>query len=76
MGDTGSNTLGIILGLFMATSKYLLFKIMLLLFLIVVQLYAEFSSITRLIENSNLLNYLDMLGRDKNASNKNKKGNC
>lgn len=65
MGDTGSNVLGIILGLSVISSCPLSFRLAWLIFLCIVQLYAGKKSINKLIESSRILKYLDMLGRCK-----------
>ncbi|MGB9779425.1 UDP-N-acetylmuramyl pentapeptide phosphotransferase [Caldanaerobacter sp.] len=63
MGDTGSNVLGMALGI----SSILLFdfygKLAILLLLIMFHLFTERYSLTALIEKNKFLNYLDMLGR-------------
>ncbi|ACV62874.1 hypothetical protein Dtox_2045 [Desulfofarcimen acetoxidans DSM 771] len=64
MGDSGSNALGITLGL---TAVWLLswqLKIYLLTGLIVLHLLTEKYSLTKIIEKNIVLNYLDRLGRN------------
>ena len=63
MGDTGSNTLGFTLGFFTSIYFNAPYKIIIFILLIVVHLYAEKSSITKLIENNRILNFIDQLGR-------------
>ena len=63
MGDSGSNVLGITLGI---TAVWLLsfkLKIILLVGLIGFHLLTEKYSLTKIIEKNKLLNYLDRLGR-------------
>lgn len=63
MGDTGSNVLGMSLGI----SSILIFdlygKLIILALLILLHIFAEKYSLTALIEKNKVLNYLDMLGR-------------
>lgn len=74
MGDTGSNVLGIVLGVISASSKGTSFRLVLLAFLLCIQVYAERKSINSLIEKNPVLNYIDMMGRHGNFHDKNKKG--
>ncbi len=63
MGDTGSNMLGMALGY---TAVFVLagpVKIGLLIFLVGFHLLTEKYSLTRIIENNRVLNYLDLIGR-------------
>lgn len=64
MGDTGSNVLGISIGIFIVTSHSLGVQVFWLLLLIVIHLVAEKFSITKLIEKNFILNYIDKLGRN------------
>lgn len=75
MGDAGSNLLGIILGLSIISSRAISFRLVSLIFLCIVQLYAEKKSINSLLESNSILKYLDMLGRCKEFD-KNKKRHC
>jgi UDP-N-acetylmuramyl pentapeptide phosphotransferase/UDP-N-acetylglucosamine-1-phosphate transferase len=63
MGDTGSNVLGMSLGI----SSILIFdlydKLIILALLILLHIFTEKYSLTALIEKNKVLNYLDMLGR-------------
>lgn len=63
MGDTGSNVLGMSLGI----SSILIFdlygRLIILALLISLHLFTEKYSLTALIEKNRVLNYLDMLGR-------------
>jgi UDP-N-acetylmuramyl pentapeptide phosphotransferase/UDP-N-acetylglucosamine-1-phosphate transferase len=63
MGDVGSNTLGAMAGLALALSLGLAGKIVLLLILVGVHIYAEVGSLSALIERLPLLRRLDRLGR-------------
>ena len=65
MGDTGSNTLGMFLGLMSLNLKSISYKIVMLLFLIFVHVYSEHASISDFIERNSLLKKLDMIGRRK-----------
>ena len=62
LGDSGANLLGAALG--MVAVYYLSFSLQLVIIflLLAVHLYAELSSLTRLIERHPLLRYLDGLG--------------
>lgn len=62
MGDIGSNCLGIVLGI-IATSFNINIKISLAIFLVLTNLYSEKHSISTLIQNSKILNFLDEFGR-------------
>ncbi|MEG0249930.1 MAG: glycosyl transferase [Peptostreptococcus sp.] len=64
MGDAGSNVLGISIGIFMVTSFDLKVQIFWLAILVIVHLIGEKFSITKLIENNHILNYIDKLGRN------------
>jgi UDP-N-acetylmuramyl pentapeptide phosphotransferase/UDP-N-acetylglucosamine-1-phosphate transferase len=75
MGDTGSNVLGVTLGILFASCDSIYLKTALLIFLISVQVYAEKKSISKLIERNRILCYIDMLGRPKEYD-KNTEGDC
>ena len=64
MGDTGSNALGITVGMAAAWSLGDAAKLVYLAFLIVFHIFTEKYSLTKVIANNKLLNYLDELGRD------------
>ncbi|SDK50343.1 MraY family glycosyltransferase [Natronincola ferrireducens] len=64
MGDVGSNPLGISLGIIAVTSFSMTIKYLLLAFLIVIHLIAEKYSLSNIIKNNVLLNYIDELGRN------------
>lgn len=63
MGDTGSNILGITLGIASTVTFHLYIRIVILLLLVIIHIIAEKYSITKIIENNRVLNFLDMLGR-------------
>lgn len=64
LGDTGSNTLGAFLGLYLAFSLPLYAQCLALIPLIALHIYAERASITTTIERTDWLRWLDLLGRD------------
>lgn len=66
MGDTGSNVLGIIIGITIASSDNYLFKLFTLFILLYAQLFAETGSISALIEHNAILNLIDKAGRIDN----------
>ncbi|AEF17233.1 hypothetical protein Thexy_1200 [Thermoanaerobacterium xylanolyticum LX-11] len=65
LGDTGSNILGLTLGI----SSVLLFnfniKLIILAFLILIHIITEKYSLSKIIEKNKFLNYLDMIGRGR-----------
>jgi UDP-N-acetylmuramyl pentapeptide phosphotransferase/UDP-N-acetylglucosamine-1-phosphate transferase len=63
MGDAGSNSLGFVLGFFTTIYFTNPFKVLILILLIFIHIYAERSSITKLIENNRILSFIDKLGR-------------
>lgn len=63
LGDTGSNLLGISLGITLVLNFNLLVKTVILLMLIILHIYTEKRSLSILIAKNPLLNYLDNLGR-------------
>lgn len=63
LGDTGSNLLGIFLGIVMAFNLGMNAKILCLFFLIMAHILAEKVSFSKIIENNKFLKYLDMMGR-------------
>lgn len=62
IGDVGSNSLGIILGI-ISTFLPLYLKTCILIFLVGVHIYAEKHSISNLITKNKVLNYIDNIGR-------------
>lgn len=65
MGDIGSNSLGITLGIFCVMTNIFYYKIVYLLLLIIIHLVGEKYSITKIISNNRLLSLIDNLGRCK-----------
>lgn len=65
MGDAGSNVLGISLGIFIVISFNMYVQIFVLILLILVHIVAEKYSITKIIRNNKILNYIDEFGRNK-----------
>lgn len=63
MGDAGSNTLGFILGYAALYLPEWPYKAVYLIFLVGLHLLTEKYSLTRIIENNKILNYIDMIGR-------------
>ncbi|MDR6224631.1 hypothetical protein [Desmospora profundinema] len=64
LGDSGSNLLGIQLGIWVAAVSPPVVLLFLTILLIAGHIIGETVSITRIIENSRWLSYLDRLGRD------------
>lgn len=64
MGDTGSNVLGMTLGVFCAGTQPFLAKVLYLTLLIIIHIITEFHSLSRIIDNNRLLCYIDRLGRE------------
>lgn len=63
MGDVGSNTLGITLGVYCVYSHSLPIKITYILFLLVIHILAEKLSFSDIIDNNKILKFIDNLGR-------------
>lgn len=63
MGDVGSNILGAVLGFIFVINASELTQLLGLVGLIIINLYAEIYSFTKLIANNKLLNFIDHLGR-------------
>ncbi|MEJ8553675.1 glycosyl transferase [Tepidibacter sp. Z1-5] len=63
MGDTGSNVLGISIGIIIAYNFSFMVRLCALILLIFIHIITEKYSLTKIIENNKLLNYIDMLGR-------------
>ena len=63
MGDTGSNVLGISIGILMALGYTLNVIIAWLIFLILIHILTEKFSLTKIIEKNKVLNFIDRLGR-------------
>ncbi len=65
MGDAGSNTLGVVIGITAAAVLDGYFRIGYLALVLLVHAVTEKYSLTRIISANPVLNYLDMLGREK-----------
>lgn len=63
MGDTGSNVLGMTLGVYCAGTQLFSVKVLFLVLLITIHIITEFYSITEIIDNNRILCYIDKLGR-------------
>ena len=63
MGDTGSNVLGISIGMLMVFGYSFNVRLCWLVFLILIHLLTEKYSLTKIIESNKILNYIDKLGR-------------
>lgn len=64
MGDVGSNVLGAIIGL-SVTEFSITNKVIVVVVLAIIHLYAEKASLSQLIEKIPILNYIDNIGRKK-----------
>lgn len=65
MGDAGSNTLGIVIGVTAAAALDGYYRAGYLAILLLLHIITEKFSLTRIISANPVLNYLDMLGRDR-----------
>ena len=63
MGDTGSNVLGISIGVLMALGYGIKVRLAWLVFLILMHLITEKFSLTKIIEKNRVLKFIDTLGR-------------
>lgn len=63
MGDTGSNVLGISIGILIVIGYSINVRITWLLFLIFIHILTEKYSLTKIIEKNKFLNFIDKLGR-------------
>ncbi|TQQ84703.1 glycosyl transferase [Peptacetobacter hominis] len=63
MGDAGSNVLGISIGILMVMGYTNDVKIAWLIFLVLIHILTEKYSLTKIIENNKVLNFIDRLGR-------------
>ena len=63
MGDTGSNVLGISIGILFVMGYSLKVRLIWLAFLIFIHILTEKYSLTKIIENNKFLNFIDKLGR-------------
>ena len=63
MGDTGSNVLGISIGILFVMGYSLKVRLIWLAFLMFIHIVTEKYSLTKIIENNKFLNFIDKLGR-------------
>ena len=63
MGDTGSNVLGISIGILIALGYTTKVRVSWLVFLVLIHLLTEKFSLTKIIEKNKVLNFIDKLGR-------------
>ncbi|MGL5506539.1 MAG: glycosyl transferase [Paraclostridium sp.] len=63
MGDTGSNVLGISIGILVVMGYSLNIRVAWLVFLIFIHVLTEKYSLTKIIEKNKFLNFIDKLGR-------------
>lgn len=63
MGDAGSNVLGISIGILIAIGYARPIRIGWLVFLVFIHILTEKYSLTKIIENNKILNFIDKLGR-------------
>jgi len=63
MGDIGSNTLGVVLGVVAVISYTMTAKYIVLALLILIHIFTEKYSITEIIKKNSILNFIDELGR-------------
>ena len=65
MGDAGSNTLGVVIGVTAAASLDGYYRVGFMTMLILIHVITEKYSLTRIIAANKVLHFLDMLGREK-----------
>ncbi|MGL5694463.1 MAG: glycosyl transferase [Peptostreptococcaceae bacterium] len=63
MGDTGSNVLGISIGILITFGYSFNIRLGWLVFLVLIHILTEKYSLTKIIENNKILNFIDKLGR-------------
>jgi len=63
MGDVGSNTLGVILGIVIVISYTMTAKFVVLALLILIHIITEKYSLTEIIKKNSILNFIDEFGR-------------
>ena len=63
MGDTGSNVLGISIGILMVMGYTFKVRVSWLVFLVLIHILTEKFSLTKIIEKNKVLNFIDKLGR-------------
>jgi UDP-GlcNAc:undecaprenyl-phosphate/decaprenyl-phosphate GlcNAc-1-phosphate transferase len=66
LGDTGSNILGAISGLAYSMFPHYYIKIPIFIILLIINILAERISLSKIIKNNRILNYLDNLGKQYN----------
>ncbi|WAW15627.1 glycosyl transferase [Peptostreptococcus equinus] len=64
MGDTGSNVLGVFLGVLILISYDFKIQLMYLIILVALHILTEKYSLTKIIESNKFLNFIDKLGRN------------
>ncbi|MDR5658174.1 glycosyl transferase [Serpentinicella sp. ANB-PHB4] len=64
MGDVGSNSLGVSIGIIMSISYSLNARIVIMIFLLLMHIITERYSLTKIIEGNSILNFLDKLGQN------------
>lgn len=67
LGDTGSNAIGAIAGVWMVLTLSTTAQLIALAVVVLITLYGEFRSISQLIDRTPVLRFLDHLGRTRNA---------
>lgn len=70
MGDAGSNLLGISVGMLTILQLAYMEKIIVLILLVIIHVFAEKYSISGVIAKNSVLNYIDNLGRDSKRDDK------
>ena len=63
MGDTGSNVLGISIGMLISFGYPFNIRLGWLIFVVIMHIFTEKYSLTKIIEKNKLLNFIDKLGR-------------
>ncbi|MTI70208.1 MAG: phospho-N-acetylmuramoyl-pentapeptide-transferase [Firmicutes bacterium] len=63
LGDVGSNSLGMTLGIFCVTTQSINYKIIILIILVFLHVFSEYYSFSKVISKLKVLNFIDSLGR-------------
>ena len=63
MGDTGSNVLGISIGMLISFGYPFNIRLGWLIFVVIMHIFTEKYSLSKIIEKNKLLNFIDKLGR-------------
>ncbi|MTI68312.1 MAG: phospho-N-acetylmuramoyl-pentapeptide-transferase [Firmicutes bacterium] len=63
IGDIGSNSLGMTLGIYCVTTQSINYKIIILIILISLHIFSEYYSFSKVISKIKVLNFIDTLGR-------------